>query len=379
MKKICIFTAFYPPHLGGVERYTEEIVKELVKSNSQITIVTTNDNNYPEYEKKENIIIYRLPVYKTFKNRYPIIKTNKKYREIINKIKSLNFDAYVCQTRFYLTTQIGVKIANNHNKKALIIEHGSSHFTVNNKILDFFGAKYEHFLTNRIKKKNVRFYGVSKSCNEWLKHFKIVADGVLYNSISDEIYDTYKNKHYFSKKEKNKIYIGYIGRIIKEKGVDLLLESVSELSKNYKNMELFIAGNGPEIEKYKTKYNNKNIHFLGVLSYDEVLKLCNDLDIFVHPSMYPEGLPTSILEAGLMKCAIIATNRGGTIEVINSKDMGLIMDENINSLKDNLKYLLDNNSKIKEYKENIHKRIINNFTWKITSQKLLKEVNNERD
>lgn len=42
--------------------------------------------------------------------------------------------------------------------------------------------------------------------------------------------------------------------------------------------------------------------------------------------MYPEGLPTSILEAALGDCAIIATPRGGTEEVITSPALGWIVD-----------------------------------------------------
>ncbi len=49
-------------------------------------------------------------------------------------------------------------------------------------------------------------------------------------------------------------------------------------------------------------------------------------DVFVYPSMYPEGLPTSILEAALGDCAIIATPRGGTEEVITSPALGWIVD-----------------------------------------------------
>ena len=105
------------------------------------------------------------------------------------------------------------------------------------------------------------------------------------------------------------------------------------------------------------------------------MALYNVTDIFVNPSMYPEGLPTSILEAGIMKCAIIATDRGGTTEVINNKKYGIIIEENINSLKKALVELLDNPNKISQMKKDIHDRIKTNFTWKIAAEKLIKELN----
>ncbi len=373
--KICIFSGYAIPHLGGVERYTDKIVEELSKLHNEITIVTTNDNNYPDYEKKENYEIYRLPVFNLFKNRYPILKPNKKYKKIIKEIEEKNFDAYICQTRFYLTSQVGVKLASKHKKIPIIIEHGSNHFTINNRVLDFFGEKYEHYLTNRLKKHNPLFYGVSNRCNNWLKHFNIEASGVLYNSVPEEAYEKFKNQEYIKNKKDNKVYIAYIGRIIKEKGVELLLDTIVELSKDYKTLELYIAGDGPKLEEYKAKYKSNNIHFEGKISYEQVMSLCNQIDIFIHPSMYPEGLPTSILESGLMRCAVIATDRGGTKEVINDSKYGLIMEENKESLKENLKSLLDNKEKIEIMKNNLQERILNNFTWKITAQKLLEEIN----
>ena len=71
-----------------------------------------------------------------------------------------------------------------------------------------------------------------------------------------------------------------------------------------------------------------------------------------------------------MKCAVIATDRGGTIEVITHKQDGLICEENTKSIHDNLKLLLDNVELIDVYSEKLHNRIVNNFTWNVTAKKL---------
>lgn len=373
-KKLCIFTGFILPHLGGVERYTDKLINQLIKLGYSITIVTTNfDNDKDYYIKQEKYEVYKIPVYSLFKNRYPLLKKNNIYKKIIAELQSKTFNGYICQTRFYLTSLLGVKLSFNNNIEPIIIEHGSSHFTVNNKILDYFGEKYEHYLTNKLKKYNPHFYGVSNRCNEWLKHFKIQADGVLYNSVDSNVYNKYKDT-YYDMKPKNKIVISYIGRIIKEKGILMLLEAFTELNKKYKNIILYIAGDGPLLKECQEKYKNSKIKFLGKIEYEDVMKLCAQTDIFVHPSMYPEGLPTSILEAGIMKTAIIATDRGGTIEVINNKKYGIIMEENKESLLKALSSLLNSTDKIEELKNNIHDRIIKEFTWEVTAKKLVKEM-----
>ena len=69
-KKLCIFTGFILPHLGGVERYTDKLVNQLIKLGYSITIVTTNfDNDKDYYIKQEKCEVYKIPVYSLFKNR----------------------------------------------------------------------------------------------------------------------------------------------------------------------------------------------------------------------------------------------------------------------------------------------------------------------
>ena len=376
MKKnnLIIFSEYYLPKLGGVERYTDKLITEL-KQKYNITIVTTELDNIDNYEEQDNVRIFRIPVFKIFKNRYALIKNNKKLKKIINKLNETKYDFLICQTRFFPTSYFGVKYAKKKKIPVMVIEHGSSHFSINNKILDFFGSIYEHWLTRKIKKNCHLFYGVSERCNLWLKHFKIETNGVLYNSIDQKDYEKYKDKYYF-KKNKKEINICFAGRLIKEKGIYELCDAFNKLSKEYKNINLQVAGDGPIFEDLKKKYSsNKKIKFLGKLNFDNVMSLYNSCDIFVYPSMYPEGLPTSILEAGLMKCAVVATDRGGTVEVITHKKDGLICEENTQSIFDNLKYLLDNPKLISDYAEKIQNRIMNNFTWNVTAKQLENIIN----
>jgi len=345
----------------------------LRKLGFDIVIVTSNEANLPNIEQKEEYKIYRLPIRNLFKHRYPIPYKNNEYKYLLEQVEKEKGDYVIVNTRFHLTSLIGLKLAKRLNIPSLLIEHGSNHFTVNNKVLDFFGEIYEHVLTRKIKKYTNRFYGVSERCNNWLKHFSIKASGVFYNSIDAFAYDDFKDKKY-SKDFKGKIVITFVGRIIREKGVVMLLDAFKDLRKKYKNIVLVIGGDGPILNQLKEDYKLDDVYFEGRITYQEVMSLFNVTDIFVHPSMFPEGLPSVILEAGLMKSAIVATDRGGTIEVINDDKYGLICEENINSLKEKLETLLKDPEMIKKLKNNIHDRVKNNFTWEATAKVVKKEL-----
>ena len=373
MKTIVIFSSYCLPFLGGIEAYIDNLIKELIKNKYKVVLVTTQFNDKTIYDDNDKIDVIRLPIYKTFKNRYPIPKYNREQKRLLKQLDNLDISAIIVNTRFHLTSHIGAKYANKNRIPVFLIEHGSSYITLNNRFIDIFANIYERYLTRRIKKRITGFYGVSDRCNQWLKKLKINPSGIFYNAIDEDIYN--KNKKYI--KENNKIEVTYAGRILVEKGVINLLEAFKKI--NNKNCVLNIAGDGPILGELKNKYQDKNINFLGRIPHDDVIKIFAKTDIFVYPSMYPEGLPTSILEAGIMKCAVIATDRGGTKEVINDKKYGIIVEENIDDLKDKLEMLVNDKKKINTFKENLHKRVIEKFVWRETVKCIITEVEkNER-
>ena len=373
MKKIAIFAGYYLPHTGGVERYVCNLAKELNKQNNEIIIVTTK---YEESLKKIEDLgyakIYRFPIYSLFSSRYPILKKNKEYRKLIKKLKEEKIDYIILNTRFHLTSYMGAKFAKKQNIPACVIEHGSTHFTVYNKLLDCLGHFYEHTITNIMKSLVKDYYGVSLKCNDWLTHFNIKAKGVFYNCIDENEYEKYKLSTY-EKCEEGKIIISYVGRMIKEKGILEIIEAYEGL-KEKDNIQLIIAGDGPLLKELQNKKLNKNILLAGKLNHDEVMGLLNKTDIFVHPSSFAEGMPTSILEAGLMKCAIVATPAGGTAEVINKKELGIICKPSVESIKNGLEYYLQNEKERKQAGQNLHERVKENFTWKVMAKKIANEI-----
>lgn len=373
MKTIAIFSGYYLPHLGGVERYTYNLAKKLNKMGYRVIIVTSRySKDLKEIEETEYAKIYRLPTYKIFAERYPINKQNKRFKEIFKMLESENIDSAIIQTRFWTTSYFASKFIAKNNIPACLIEHGSTHFTVNNKILDKFGEIYEHKLTDRIKKNVKDFYSVSKKCTEWLKHFNINAKGVFYNSIDIEEVEKYQK---YIEENQDKIVITYVGRMIEEKGVLKLIEAFKKLEKKYNNLELDLAGAGPILEKIVIENKEeKNIHILGKISHEEVLKLLGKTTIFVNPSAFSEGLPTSILEAGIMNCAVIATPMGGTTEIISSDDIGYICGFETDEILEKIEKLIDNTEEIKKLSTNIKQKVKDEFSWDVTAKKIAETI-----
>lgn len=370
MKTIAIFQGFYLPHVGGVERYTFNLAQKLNQAGYRVIIITIKHEKFlQEKEITHYATIYRLPLAGLLLKRYPWIKKNKRYKKMMEELKDEKIDSIILNTRFWPTTFLGAKFAKRKNIPASVIEHGTSHFAMHNKLLNFFACQYEHFLTMRLKKWVKDYYGVSKACLDWLQHFEIQGKGIFYNAIDENEYDNYKNKLYIEEDNK-KIKILFAGRLLVDKGLLLLIEAYKELIIKHDNIELIIAGDGP-LKNEVTKDNT--IRYVGELKHDELMKLYNQADIFINPS-YSEGLPTTVLEAGMMKCAVIATPIGGTIEIIDDKINGLFCDTKVESIKENLEILINDSELRNKLGENMHNKILKRFTWSKTSASVIEKL-----
>ena len=133
MKTIAFFNGFYLPHFGGVERYTYNIGQNLISKGYRVIVITSQYNsNLPLEETIDGIKIYRLPIKNIWRERYPFLLKNQNYRNLIKKIEEEPIDHFVVNTRFYMTSLLGVELAAKRGKKAIVIEHGSSYLTLGN-------------------------------------------------------------------------------------------------------------------------------------------------------------------------------------------------------------------------------------------------------
>lgn len=363
---IVFFSGYHIPHLGGIERYTDNLGKQLIKAGYNVVVVTSNYDNLADTENINGLNIIRIPIYNVFTNRYPIPRKNKKYKNLISELDGYNIKAIIVNTRFHLTSIVGGKYAKKRKIPVFLIEHGSQHLTVDNKILDFFGLIYEHLLTCYIKRFINYAYGVSKEASRWLAHFRIKADGVWYNSINEF------GKDLSLSKNGEILNVTYAGRVLKQKGLDRLIRSFIKL--NYKNVQLNIAGDGNLLSELKSKYSSySNIKFLGKLDFEKLSKLYAKTDIFVYAPIWPEGLPTAILEAGYMKCAVIASPYGGTKEIIEDKVNGVMINDE-KEMFDALKSLIDNNKLRKKYADALYETVNKKFLWKSTAKRIVSDI-----
>jgi len=368
MKRYVIFCSHYLPHLGGVERYTYNLASMLTNHGHEVIIITSLLDGLPEQEICDSISIFRVSSILLLKGRFPVLWPSKAWRNVKKLLKRKEIDLYIIQTRFYPLSLVGVRLAEKSGIPSLIIEHGTAHFSIDNYLLDKFGHLYEHWITSRVKHWCKHFYGVSAACNDWLTHYKIHADGILYNAVNLVEIKQYMEKPVIDYKAalhlpSNAFVITYTGRLLVAKGIRKLMESVERLNTEYGNLFLIIAGTG-DLYNEVVQRSGYNIRVLGQIDFHEIIALLKQTDIFCLPTDYPEGMPTSIIEASACECFIITTTAGGSKELITDDSYGIILHENtVENICESIRRVMSDPNYRKKAVDLTHQRLLSDFTW----------------
>ena len=129
--------------------------------------------------------------------------------------------------------------------------------------------------------------------------------------------------------QSTKIILG-AGRFVDWKGFEFLIEAYARLVNEYKmpyDTRLWLVGDGQEMKKYKDLSDKLQItdkvEFHGFAK--DIRPWLWSADIFVQPSQLPEGFSLMLLEAMSAGLPAIATNIGGTIDIIRDGDNGWFM------------------------------------------------------
>lgn len=164
---------------------------------------------------------------------------------------------------------------------------------------------------------------------------------------------------------KERLVIGTIAELHKNKGLSYALDGLHILKKQTEHKFLFVViGDGEErgsLEKQIEALGLKEEVFLaGYLQSASELLRC--FDIFLFPSI-KEGFPYAILEAGNIGLPIIATSVGGIPEVIDDMQSGiLIHSKNPGEIARALKYMIEHKDKTEQFGKHIHAHITRQFT-----------------
>ena len=288
---------------GGVETVIMNYYRNIDRTKIQFDFVV-HKGALPQYitkAKKYGGKVYEITSYKSniFKYTYEIYKIIKEnnYKIIHSNMNSLSgfplLAAYLAGAK--------VRILHNHTTD----NSAEGIRTIAKRLLRPFAKLFAN-----------QYWACSKLAAEWMYGKNAVTNGkvtIINNAINLEKFKFNKEKREKLRKElglENCFVIGHVGRFVKTKNHEFLIEVFNEVLKQKETARLLLIGDGKlklQIEEKVKKLGIKSaVMFLG--NRNDVADLYNAMDLFVLPSLY-EGLPVVGVEVQANSLPFICSDK----------------------------------------------------------------------
>ena len=346
---------YFYPFVGGTEKQALSLASSLVKRGVNVKIITSRfERKWAKHEIMDEVEVIRLfsPRIKIFGALlflFCLAVYLIKYRKNFSLIHTFQIG---------YTSSLSILLANVLRKPSVIklacsgwggdIQRARK--TLFGKIFLFMAKKASRIITlsSTIERELIE---------EKIDHSKIK---LIRNGVDLVRFKEIEGKSQLRAKLviSNRKSIIYTGRLVCQKGIDVLVRSFSKLN-GETDCQLIIIGDGPERENIVRLIDHYQLSKSAILidEVDDVASYLNAADVFVLPSRF-EGLSNSLLEAMACGLPVISTRVGGSIDTIENGINGLLFDaDNEEQLSQAISKVLNNFSLATSLGENAKKTI----------------------
>jgi glycosyltransferase involved in cell wall biosynthesis len=243
------------------------------------------------------------------------------FPQLLQLCRKLKVDVW--HAHDYKTNLIGIILQRLHPMRLVTTAHGWVEYTPRTRIYYQFDRwslpKYERVIcVSEDLKETCRNYGVADNRCVLIENAVDVEQFRRLATVDAAKARMGRTKHRY--------LIGAVGRLSAEKAFDVLIRAVHELVRRGIDVELAIAGEGPQRGELE-----RLIQALGLQEYVQLLGFRSDLrhlyealDLFVLSSIR-EGLPNAVLEAMSLQVPVVATRIAGIPRLISDGENGLLV------------------------------------------------------
>lgn len=360
---------------GGITPVCYFISRELVNRGHEVTVYSNGDGRESTSEVIKNIpqTMDGMVVY-YFKNISSRLAKENFYTPYllpgIAKKCIRNFDIIHIHT-FRSTLAIPIwYYAKKHSIPYVLQAHGSLPY-MNQK--EYFKKIFDSIVGDKILKDASKVIALNSTEAAQYKKMDVAENNIeiIPNGIDLSEYEKLPDRGRFRTKyqiKDNEKIILYLGRIHKRKGIDLLINAYSKLVKDMKKARLIIVGPDDmylsELKKQITELGIEDkVIFTGPLFNHDKLSAYLDADVLVYPAIY-EIFGLVPFEAIISGTPIIVTDDCGCGEIVKEAECGyLVRYGDIEGLKNQILYVLNNPDEAKKKVLQGQKYIYNNLTW----------------
>jgi len=361
MHNILIVTGIFPPDIGGPASYVPKIATELCKRGWKTTVITLSDS----LSHDDSCYSFRI---------IRILRPQSKLKRIPQTIWTIAQYAKTADVIFANGLFLESVIASKLRRKPLVMkivgdwawERSVNHGWTKDTIDEFQRNRYPIYIQSIKWLRSVVTRGSYKVITP-SHYLRRIVEGWGVNSDRIEvIYNALEPINGVSPMQLPSFAgatVITVARLVTWKGIDRIIKVVSSIS----DVRLIIVGDGNE----RTYLENlvadlgivERVIFTGKVSRQVVLQYIKASNIFVLNSTY-EGLPHIVLEAMAVGVPVIATDVGGTGEVVQHEVNGLLIPpRDDEALRNAIRRMIDNPNERERFANIGQFTVLERFQW----------------
>ena len=380
--KIAMLTWEYPPRIvGGISKVVYDLAQKLGERGEEVHVITYCEGDSKEFEKDKFVYVHRvrLPNMLTFDFIQWVYHLNISMIEylvgLINKIGK--FD--IVHAHDWLVAYSAVTIKNSYCIPLVTTIHATENGRNNGIYNDLqrYISSVEWWATYQSYKVIVNSCYMQREVERVFSlppdKVEIINNGICTDKFKGYDYDINFRRKYACDYEK---IILFVGRLVNEKGVSILIDAMPKIISNFNDAKLVIVGKGNEREFLEKKAYDlgvlNKIYFTGYISEQDLKMLYKCVDVAVYPSLYePFGIVA--LEAMLAGVPTVVSDVGGLGEIISYNQDGKKCYVGCsNSLADCVLDILKNPAFAEQLVINARNKVLDKFNWDILVEKYQK-------
>ena len=376
----------YPPRIvGGISRVVHDLAQTLGNMGHEIHVVTCREGDSPEYEKDENVFVYRVNPYDVEPITFIDWVTQLNFslaEKAISLFKSgLNFD--IVHLHDWLVAYAGKMVRNLYPEARQICtihatEQGRNSGIHNHvqRYISNVETRMGRNVDKVIVNSNFMKYEVMRNFSLPEQNIHVIPNGIDINKFSNYSRNAIFRRSFAFDNEK---IVLFVGRLVNEKGIHTLMEAIPKVLCCSNNAKFIIAGKGPEQENLRRRACElglgDKVYLTGYINDEDLMALYKCSDIAVFPSLYePFGIVA--LEGMVANIQVIVSNAGGLEEIVQDGYNGLKFPTGRSDLlSDCIIDLLYNFQKCEVLKQNAIKTVKENYGWEGIAKKTLNAYN----
>jgi glycosyltransferase involved in cell wall biosynthesis len=327
--RLAIFAPYATPHVGGVESYVDELCSALWAHDAVEDVVVAAPRipagTAPRERRPDGTRLVRLPALEPVAN-YPVPALWR--RDALAGLRAVHGhrpDVVISNTRFFTTSSLAGAYARATRARWLHVEHGSDFVQLDGRLTSGVARAYDESVGRLILRAADAVVAISGAVAAFVHRLARRPAEVLYRGLPLAQLQRVDPDRALRDAAAGVPLIVYAGRLIDGKGVRDLVEAVAALPLD---VRCAILGDGPrraDLEQAAAASRAPaRFLFTGTVPEDAALAAIKAADIVVNPS-YTEGLPTSVLLAAASGRAVVATDVGGTGEIVADGRGGLLV------------------------------------------------------